>query len=177
MTHAHDSVPPSLPHSLAPSVLFLRSISQIICLHPSPCFRPCLQGNPGPEESQGLSEIEGTTDEDTETQEEMTYTESPGTQGQRWDRDPNLYTFHPLGRRCGQTGHAQGAGQKFIIHSFNTLLEGSTPVPGQDLCPKVQRAQALPSGSFQSGGGDRRVNRECQHRQVCSTMGGDVDHP
>lgn len=42
MTLAHNSF--SFPASLspAPSVMFLRSTSQIICLHPSPCFWPCL---------------------------------------------------------------------------------------------------------------------------------------
>lgn len=76
MTPAHDSVPPCLPCSLAPSVLFLRNISQIICLHPGPCFRPCLQGNPGSEESQGLSEIGDAPEEDTEAQKRKRHTQN-----------------------------------------------------------------------------------------------------
>ena len=38
------------------------------------------------------------------------------------------------------------------MNSFSTLPEALCHVPSQDLCPKLQQTQALPSRSSQSGG-------------------------
>lgn len=53
---------------LLPPSCFLREHLSNNLPTPKSCFRPCLQGNPGLEDSQGLYEIGDTTDEDTEVQ-------------------------------------------------------------------------------------------------------------
>lgn len=118
MTHSHDGFPPSLSHSPASSILFSGSISQISCLCPSPCFRPCLQGTRESRHSWALGAPE---------------------LGKGRPRERAWHTHGQLkagGRARVETpapsSWAEGLANKFIIHSLSKLWwKALCPVLGQ----------------------------------------------